>query len=178
MEQGPTDAKTVFTILVHEHADMLGAFLRTLMGRDPSVEDIFQQTMLVAWRRLGDYDPTRPFAPWLRGIAQVLVAEHARKRRVRPLATDPALLSEIDRRFSVLEKGTGDSFLENTDRLFECLAKLSDAMRAAIDLVYARSLSLQKAAEVLGDTKEAVTKRVQRARLQLAECMGIGEHSL
>ena len=63
------DARAVFDILVHEHADMLAAYLRTLLGRDSSLDDIFQETMLVAWRRLEDYDRSRPFAPWLRGIA-------------------------------------------------------------------------------------------------------------
>src|SRR5438477_9319038 len=93
------DARAVFEILVREHADMLGAYLRTLLGSDSSLDDIYQETMLVSWRRLADYDRSRPFAPWLRGIAQILVLEHARKKRARPLTTDPLVLVEIDRRF-------------------------------------------------------------------------------
>src|SRR2546423_13159072 len=96
------DAGAVFEILVREHADMLGAYLRTLVGADSSFDDLFQETMLVAWRRLPDYDRARPFAPWLRGIAQVLVMEHARKKRSRPVTTDPLVLVEIDRRFDLL----------------------------------------------------------------------------
>ena len=30
--------------------------------------DLFQETMVVAWRRLDDFDHTRPFGPWLRGL--------------------------------------------------------------------------------------------------------------
>ena len=36
--------------------------------------------MLTAWRRLGDYDHTRPFGPWLRGIATRLVLRHRDRR--------------------------------------------------------------------------------------------------
>src|SRR5207244_4127634 len=110
--QGPRDAREVFEILVREHTDMLTAFLRTLLGRDPAVDDLFQETMLVAWRRLKDYDRSRPFAPWLRGIAQVLVLEHARKAgaaRSRVMTTDPHILAEIDRRFDILARSHGDT---------------------------------------------------------------------
>src|SRR5438477_7044185 len=110
------DARAVFEILVREHVDMLGAYLRTLLGSDSSVDDIFQEAMLVAWRRLPDYDRSRPFAPWLRGIAQLLVMEHARKRKARPLAIDPDILVEIDRRFDMLARGPGDTFRERAER--------------------------------------------------------------
>jgi len=35
-----------------------------------AADDIWQETMLVAWRRFDDDDTTRPFGAWLRGIAQ------------------------------------------------------------------------------------------------------------
>ncbi len=174
-DRSPQDARDIFEILIREHADMLTAFLRTLLGRDPTVDDIFQETMLVAWRRLPDYDRTRPFAPWLRGIAQMLVLEHARKQRARPATTDPQVLAEIDLRFEILAHAPGDTFSDRVDRLWECLAKLPEAMRQSIELVYARGVSLAAAAESLGQTKDAVMKRVQRARQLLAECLGIGE---
>ena len=37
-------AKQVFEILVREHADMLTAFLRSLLLRTSSVDDVFQET--------------------------------------------------------------------------------------------------------------------------------------
>src|SRR4030095_1216705 len=82
VNQPPTgpSARQVFEILVHEHADMLTAFLRSLVLDSSAIHDLFQETMLVAWRRLADYDRARPFGPWLRGIAGVLVMEHRRKR--------------------------------------------------------------------------------------------------
>lgn len=165
------DAKGVFEILVREHTDMLTAYLRSLLGADPSVDDLFQQSMLVAWRRLGDYDRSRPFGPWLRGIAQRLVLEHHRKRLARPMTTDPLVLIELDARFDQLSKLSGDTFRERVERLRDCLNKLPDAMRHAIELVYARGLLIAAAAESLGAGEEAVKKRVQRGRQLLAECL-------
>lgn len=169
------DARMVFEILVREHADMLEAFLRTLLRDNVAVDDIFQETMLVAWRRIKDYDRSRPFAPWLRGIAQMLVLEHHRKARTRAVATDPAILAEIERRFDLLSLTAGDTFSDRAERLLGCVGRLPEAMRTAIDLVYARRLSLAAAAESMGASKDAVMKRVQRARRLLAECLGIVE---
>lgn len=164
----------VFEILAHEHADMLTAYLRSLLGAEPSVDDIFQQAMLTAWRRLGDYDRSRPFGPWLRGIAQRLVLEHHRLSRSRPATTDPAVLTELDRRFDQVAALPGDTFHERVERLRTCLGKLPETMRHAIEMVYQRGLMLAAVADAVGSSKEAVKKRVQRGRQMLAECLRLG----
>lgn len=176
--QGPTFGHTgreVFEILAREHADMLTAYLRSLIGADPIVDDLFQQSMLVAWRRLGDYDRARPFGPWLRGIAQRLVLEHHRKGKTRPATTDPSVLAELDARFDQVNRVPGDTFRQRADRLVECMAKLPEAMRQALDLVYARGLLIIAAAQSMGASEEATKKRVQRGRQLLARCITSGE---
>jgi len=167
--------REVFEILAREHADMLTAYLRSLIGADPSVDDLFQQAMLVAWRRLGDYDRSRPFGPWLRGIAQRLVMEHFRKGKARPTTTDPAVLVELDTRYDRLNRAPGDTFRQRAERISECMAKLPDVMREALELVYARGLLIIAAAESMGASEEATKKRVQRGRQLLAECVRAGE---
>lgn len=173
-EQGESSGQSgrdVFEILVREHADMLMAYLRSLLGANPSVDDLFQQTMLVAWRRLGDYDRSRPFAPWLRGIAQRLVLEHYRKTSQAPMSTDPSVLAALDQRFEDFGRLRGDSFRDRAEKLKECLGKLPDAMRHAIELVYAHGLQISQAAQAEESGEEAIKKRVQRARVLLAECL-------
>ena len=68
------DAADVFAILVREHGERLLAYLRASVPSS-AVDDLFQDTVLVAWRRLGDYDRTRPFGAWLRGIARNIVMD-------------------------------------------------------------------------------------------------------
>lgn len=165
------DGRAVFEILAREHADMLTAYLRSLIGNDSSIDDLFQQSMLVAWRRLNDYDRSRPFGPWLRGIAQRLVLEHRRHTASRPAPMDPAVLVELDRRFDALAAGPGDTFRERAERVMGCLAKLPEAMRHSIEMIYARGMLIAAAAAALGATEEAVKKRVQRARQLLAQCL-------
>jgi RNA polymerase sigma-70 factor (ECF subfamily) len=174
----PTDGpsgRQVFEILAREHADMLTAYLRSLVWSASSVDDLFQDTMLVAWRRLADYDAAMPFGPWLRGIAQRLVLEHHRKGRARPTTTDPAVLAELDRRYEDLSRAHGDTFRQRAERVMKCLARLPDHMRDAVEMVYVRGMLMAAAAQSLGSSEEAVKKRVQRGRQLLAECVRSAE---
>lgn len=169
--QRDPSARDLFEILVREHADMVTAYLRSLLGRSSAVDDIFQRVMLTAWRRLDDYDRSRPFGPWLRGIAHRLVLEHYRTSKSAPACMDPAVIGELDRRFERLGSAPGDTFREKADRLQDCVSKLPDAMREAIEHVYARGMLFNAAALALGSGEEALKKRVQRARALLAECL-------
>lgn len=171
----PHSGPGVFEILVREHSDMLMAYLRSLMGRDSGVDDVFQKTMIVAWRRLGDYDRTRPFGPWLRGIAQRIVMEHQRRSNSRMAPLDDAVMAALDERYERLSRLPGDTFRERVTRLNTCMDRLPGAMREAIELVYGRGLKMSVAAATSGANEESVKKRVQRARQMLAECLREGE---
>jgi RNA polymerase sigma-70 factor (ECF subfamily) len=164
----------VFEILAREHADMLAAFLRSLVLRNEVVEDLFQETMLVAWRRLGDYDRSLPFGPWLRGIAVRLVLAHRRRLASGFLNCDAGVLEALEQQYRRFERPPADSFAERLERLRGCLDRLPPLLREAIDLVYSRGLSLRSLASSLQATEEAVKKRIQRARQLLARCIETG----
>jgi len=164
----------VFEILVREHADMLTAFLRSLVMDSAAIDDLFQETMLVAWRQLADYDRSRPFGPWLRGIAGVLVMEHRRKRAGAAkvvMCVEPEALDALEQHYQQLSRSPGDSFRERAQRLRECLSRLPERMREVIEFAYARGLLLRQIAESIGASEEAVKKRIQRARESLVQCL-------
>jgi RNA polymerase sigma-70 factor len=171
---GPPTAQQVFEILAREHAEMLTAFLRSLAPRADLVDDLFQETMLVAWRRLSEYDRSLPFGPWLRGIAGRLILESRRKTAKGMLTCEPEVLQALEAEFRRFERTPADSFRSRLDRLSSCLDKLPPVMRDAIDLVYTRGLSLKNLASSLNASEEAIKKRVQRARGLLAECLDVG----
>lgn len=150
---------------------MLTAFIRTLV-RDPgSVDDVFQETIIVAWKRLDDFDRSRPFAPWLRGIAANCALSSFRAGRSRPLSDDPTLLDAVHASFDQINRCKGDSFRERAAALDECMARLPEVMREAITLAYSRGLMLKQIADATGQVEETIKKRVQRARQALADCI-------
>lgn len=166
---GPPDAADVFAILVREHGERLLAYLRASAPAS-SADDLFQETVLVAWRRLPDYDRSRPFGAWLRGIARNILLDHwSRAGRERP--TDDALLDGIDRRAAAHDGADREEFRARLGRLDACVAALPEEYRDVIHRCYRQEVPLARVASEVGASVEAVKKRLQRARGMIAACM-------
>ncbi len=165
------DPKLVFEILMRENAEMLLAFLRSTV-RDPhAVDDLFQETMLTAWRRLDDFDREKPFGPWLRGIAGKLTLTYYRNHAGQAVPLDQAALDWLETRFSKLQNLQGDTLAEKLAALRECVDALPDHYRQPVQLRYAESRSLDEVGTTLKIALETLKKRLSRAKGQLADCL-------
>lgn len=165
------DAKQLFEILVRENADMLIAYLRAAMRDAAVADDLFQETMLTAWRRIEDYDRDRAFGPWLRGIAAKLVLAHHRASVRVAAPHEPAVLEHLSQRLDQVQTLRGDTFPDKLDALRRCVDALPDKYSAAVQMRYHRELGLAEIGEQLQLTAEAVKKRLQRAKSRLSDCL-------
>ncbi len=165
------DPKAIFEILVREHEAMLTLYLRSALDDAAAVDDIFQETMLVAWRRLDDFDRSRPFGPWLRGIAHKLVLAHSRKSRRRGIVCNDTVLLRIEEQLAHIHERAGDTLEEKTAELAECMRRLPHDQRRAVELRYGAAQTPDQVAAALDISREALKKRLQRARAQLLDCL-------
>jgi RNA polymerase sigma factor (sigma-70 family) len=165
----PSD-RMAFEILIGEHSTMLLAYLRALCDNEDLVDEAFQRTVIDTWQALDTFDRSRPFAPWIRGIARnrLLVLLRSNRRHRRHLEQ---LEEVVAARFASMDRLPGDTFPDRTSALRDCLEKLPEAQRAAIDLVYWRDQDTHSAARTLGVDWETLRKRIQRGRQALAECL-------
>ena len=160
-----------FEILAREHADMLTVYLRCLLRDEAAVDDVFQETMIIAWRRLKEFDQSRPFGAWLRGIARRLVLAHRREAARNPVLCEDAVLERLSDSFAEIDRQPGDTFEERLAALHKCLAELAEPARDAIRFRYDEKLSCREIADRLTVTVEVIKKRLQRARTQLHVCI-------
>jgi RNA polymerase sigma-70 factor (ECF subfamily) len=164
-------ARDLFEILVRENADMLTAFIRSSV-RDPvMVDDLFQETMLVAWKKLDAYDKERPFGPWLRGIAVRLILAYRRKSAKGFALCNAEVLEFLESRHEALGRQRGDTLDEKLECLRDCVQALPSRYRVAIELRYGQEMSSVPLAERLGISTEALKKRLQRGRARLLDCL-------
>ncbi len=161
----------LFEILMRDHADTLTVYLRSVVRDSSLVDDLFQETMLVAWRNLDVFDRTRPFGPWLRGIAAKLILAQRRKSARDVLFFDEATLEHMNQRLHRIHRQPGDTLDERLDLLRRCIEALPDAYRETVELRYRHDLNLAGLAERLSLAAETVKKRLQRARARLLECV-------
>jgi RNA polymerase sigma-70 factor len=169
--QRPVEPLALFEILVRENADSLTAFLRASVYDEAAADDLFQETMLIAWRKIGDYDRSRPFGAWLRGIARNLVQAHYRTAAREVLLSDERVLDYLDQRMEQVDRQPGDSLDDKIAALKDCIERLDPLYRQPIDLHYQHRRTTEQIADHLATTADTIQKRLQRARVQLAECL-------
>lgn len=166
-------AEELFEILVSENSDMLWAYLRSAVFDRQAGEDIYQETLVVAWRRLADYDRDRPFGAWLRGIAGKLVLAYIRKHGRRSVALcDDAALEALAEKFGESEEASpANTWDERFDALNDCIGRLADQDREIVHQHYQKDHDCKSISGHVGLSVEAVKKRLQRARAALMRCI-------
>lgn len=165
------DSLDVFEVLVRENSGMLTAFIRASVTQKTAVDDIWQETMLTAWRRWNDYDRARPFGAWLRGIASRNVLAWHRKSVREPVKCDEATLEYFSQSFANIQHLSGDTFQEKLDALRVCIEALPADYHDVIRLRYEEGLMPAAVADSLSLKTETVKKQLQRAKALLHECI-------
>jgi RNA polymerase sigma-70 factor, ECF subfamily len=164
----------VFAILVREHELAVVAFVRSCVRDPAAVDDIVQESFIAAWRHLDTYIDVRPFANWLRGIASNKVLEYFRshaKAQHHQKTLPPDILTKIAEQHDRLFAPTGSTFFDRLTPLQECLETLDARLRSTIEHHYQHRLTCRVIADRLGESVEAVKKRLQRARAALKDCI-------
>lgn len=150
---------------------MLTTYLRAAGCDDALLDDIWQESMLVAWRKLDEFDRSKPFGPWLRGIAArtLMASRRAASRFV--LTSDVEALEYLNQRLEQVNQLNGDTLDEKLDALRDCVSKLTATDRECINLRFRDDLMPAAMSERIGIAVEAVKKRLFRAKQQLQTCL-------
>lgn len=163
--------RTLFEILVREHADMLSVFLNCSVRSPQLADELFQETLVVAWKNMERFDQERSFGRWLRGIARNLILAERRKRARGPLLLDEAALDRVDDRCEQLHLRPGDTLDEKLSGLRECLLALPEKFRHAVELRYLEEIRGSDLAKRLETSVENAKKLLQRGRQRLLTCL-------
>ena len=150
---------------------MLLAFIRAQVRDASAIDDIHQETMVTAWRTLDRFDQSRPFGPWLRGIARNHVLTHYRRKKRLPLHCEEVVVAHLNARLDELSQRSGDTWPEKLEALEDCLGALPEPSKILLDLHYREELSTERIAGRTDLNRETVKKRLQRIRSALARCL-------
>lgn len=165
------DSLDVYEVLVRENAGVLTAFIRAAVADSSAVDDIWQETMVTAWRRWDDYDRTRPFAAWLRGIAAKNILAWNRKSARSHVSCDEATLEYFGGVLTQIQRLEGDSFDEKLDALRACIEMLPSSYRETIRLRYEENMMPAALANHQAAKLETVKKQLRRAKVLLFDCI-------
>jgi RNA polymerase sigma-70 factor (ECF subfamily) len=163
MERAQHGDRGAYRALLEEIGPLLTSFLRRRLRDAQDVEDVYQETLMALHRARHTYEPSRPFEPWLFGIARHVAADHARRRLVR-------LRREVLVDAPPETSAEGDGAVG--PEVVQALSQLSTTQREAIDLLAVEGLSLEAAATRAGTTPGAMKVRAHRAYKALRRLLG------
>ena len=123
-----------------------------------AADDVTHDTFLRAYRTLNTLrDPSR-FAPWLVGIARLVVFERRRARRLDPLPDQiPA------------KPLTDAETQEDAQELLRLVARLPEEERFAIRFFFLNERSIEETARLLNRSRSGTYAVLQRAKNRLAQ---------
>lgn len=156
-----------FVQLLVSHEARLRSFLRSLLPDWSDVDEVLQETSLVAWQKFGRFERGTNFMAWAAAIARFEALEYLRQRGRANRVFSPEVLALI-----------ADEAVARTDpleherhALERCLEKLADAQRELLLLSYRPGARLHEVATQAGRTVQGYYKTVQRLRIRLLECI-------
>jgi len=160
------------------------AFLETITNLRPSLhrycarmtgsvmdgEDVVQEALFEAYRKLDKFDDSRPLKPWLFRIAHNRCIDFLRKRRVQVEAESAATIPDRVEPKEPAALGLGEA-------VEHLVASLPPKERACVLLKDVFDYSLEEIAELVDSTVGGVKAALNRARTKLASCPAPAESS-
>ncbi len=150
---------------------MLTTYLRAAGCDDALLDDVWQETMIVAWRKLDEFDRSKPFGPWLRGIAARTLMASRRTASKFVLTDDAEALEYLNERLERVSCLSGDTLDEKLDALRDCVSRLTASDRECIEMRFRDDLMPAAISERVGIALETIKKRLFRAKQQLQTCL-------
>lgn len=166
------DDREAFALVVEAcHHTIRAAILRETA--DPELADeIAQETFVRAWDRRRQYRPGTSPRAWLLAIARSQLMEFHRKETRERRHLRALVREELLRRLRELAEY--DSALELAETRLEalkaCLEELNPEQRELLELIHAKGLTTEAAAEVLGIQPPACRQRLSRLQRALRQC--------
>ena len=71
-----SDKTEQFVQQLAENQNRLYGYVYSLVGDHAQAADVVQETNMVLWRKLDEFDPQRPFLPWAFTIGRFQVLAH------------------------------------------------------------------------------------------------------
>jgi len=150
-----------------EHRHRLYAFIAKQLVNSADVEDVFQKTSVILWKKMGQFDADGSFFHWACGVAYNEVRNLLTVQRRSRLHFDVELV-ELLAEEAEAEAEHSESRLA---ALRDCMPRFSERQQEILRRCYMGSESITDVAESLGRERTALYKQLARLKARLLECM-------
>jgi RNA polymerase sigma-70 factor (ECF subfamily) len=171
--------REAFGVLVRRYEGELYGYLRRYLGDANLADDVFQNTFLQLFTKIGKYEQGRPVRPWLYTIATHQAIDALRRNgRHQTVSLDqyreenkqgefPQLAAVLESRTAgPLEQVEGE---ERRQVVRASVDRLPETLRQVVILAYYQGLKYKDIADILGIPVGTVKSRLHAALVKLQE---------
>ncbi len=162
-----SEATERFVRNLTENQTRLYGYIYSLLGDHSKTADVVQETNLVLWRKLDEFQTQASFLPWAFAIARFQVLAHLRDQNRDRVLLDAELVEsmshDIERHSEKIES--------MREALRQCLQSLTEKNRQLIEFRYFHCQSIQELAGATNRSESAMKVALMRIRRQLTECV-------
>ncbi|WP_437201803.1 sigma-70 family RNA polymerase sigma factor [Planctomicrobium sp. SH664] len=142
-------------------------FILAQVGNVLAAEEILQETNLVIWAKIEQFQLDTNFAAWTRQIATYEILKHRQRKRREKLTFSDDFLTAVAE--EVIEQSP--ELERRREALRDCLLRLAEADRELIEHRYQPGISGKVLAESLGRPANSVYQSLGRIRRSLLDCI-------
>lgn len=159
--------------LVLTYQARLRSYLYSRTGNAEIADDLAQETFLAVFRRIDQYDSSRPVWPWIMGIARNELLNYYRAASTARRRVDDRLDLLVAQRLAADDphEAAVESIDEQKQSLSACLRRLAPRARELVTLIYIERMNCSEVAKLWKQTSGAVRTAIYRIRKALETCM-------
>ncbi len=163
-----------FEHLIKQHEGKIYNLLLGMTGNKAAAEDIFQETFLTAWRKIGAFRGDADFSSWLYRIAfNNVLMKRRKKKKIKTVSIDAPVMihdKEANRDFADDWSRSPAASLENKElknRIGNAIRALPEKYKEVLMLRDMDGLSNEEVTKILKISLPSVKSRLHRARFYL-----------
>lgn len=157
-----------FGILVSRHQAALYAYILTIMPDRFAAHDVLQESVLVMWRKLKEFEKGTNFPAWAYRIAYWQTMAHLKKvKRAGLVELEPEIMELLARE----AESSLEGFEGRHQALRTCLQALAAGDASILQAHYQRGEAVAEIAGRLGRTRDAIKQVLMRIRKRLRQCI-------
>lgn len=145
---------------------LYGFIFKRLMNPE-SAQDVLQETNLVLCRKHDKFQPGTNFSAWSFQIAHFQILAFCQRRNRERLVFDNDVLECIPAKETTEDSHT----TQRLKALENCLQQLPANHRKLVAARYSKHGNVKAVAELIGKTPNAISKILQRTRVNLMNCI-------
>ena len=161
--------RDAFGHIVARYQSLICSLAYSATGNLSRSEDLAQETFLTAWKQLQDLREPQKLRSWLCGIARNLIHNTFRKQNREPVCGARPLEAAHNKPSLELLPSEQTVSREEESILWRSLERIPSLYREPLVLFYREHRSVERVAEALEISPDAVKQRLARGRKMLQE---------